>query len=78
MGRGEFTGWLDKDPAAILIPIERTAEGEFVTLVRQFRYTVEGTYFELPQGGVGGGGGRQGRDGAGVSCEKRRGCERGA
>ena len=44
-------GVLDKDPAAIMIPLERTAEGEFVTLVRQFRYTVQGTYFEFPQGG---------------------------
>ena len=44
-------GVMDKDPASIVIPLERTAEGEFVTLVRQFRYTVQGTYFELPQGG---------------------------
>lgn len=44
-------GVMDKDPAAIIIPIERTSEGEFVTLVRQFRYTVQGTFFEFPQGG---------------------------
>ena len=44
-------GVLDKDPAAIIIPLEQTAEGEFVTLVRQFRYTVQGTYYEFPQGG---------------------------
>lgn len=44
-------GVMDKDPASIVIPLERTADGEFVTLVRQFRYTVQGTYFELPQGG---------------------------
>ncbi len=44
-------GVLDKDPACILIPLEQTDEGEFVTLVHQFRYTVQGNYFEFPQGG---------------------------
>ena len=44
-------GVMDKDPACIVIPLERTEEGEFVWLVRQYRYTVGGTYFELPQGG---------------------------
>ncbi len=44
-------GVVDKDPASIIIPLEHTSEGEFITLVRQFRYTVQGTYFELPQGG---------------------------
>ena len=44
-------GVLDKDPASLVIPLERTAAGEFVWLVRQFRYTVQGTYFEFPQGG---------------------------
>jgi ADP-ribose pyrophosphatase len=44
-------GVMDKDPACIVIPLERTEEGEFVWLVRQFRYTVGGTYYELPQGG---------------------------
>ncbi len=44
-------GVVDKDPACIVIPLERTAEGDFVTLVHQFRYTVQGSYFELPQGG---------------------------
>jgi len=44
-------GVMDKDPASIVIPLERTVEGEFLTLVRQFRYTVQGTFFELPQGG---------------------------
>ena len=44
-------GVMDKDPACIVIPIERTDEGEFVWLVRQYRYTVDGTYYELPQGG---------------------------
>ncbi len=44
-------GVMDKDPAAIIIPLERTGSGEFVTLVRQFRYTVQGTFYEFPQGG---------------------------
>jgi ADP-ribose pyrophosphatase len=44
-------GVMDKDPACIVIPLERTEDGEFVWLVRQFRYTVGGTYYELPQGG---------------------------
>lgn len=44
-------GVMDKDPACLVIPLERTADGEFVWLVRQFRYTVQGTYFEFPQGG---------------------------
>ena len=42
---------VDKDPATIIIPLEHTPEGDFIWLVRQFRYTVQGTYFELPQGG---------------------------
>lgn len=44
-------GVLDKDPACLVIPLERTADGDFVWLVRQFRYTVQGTFFEFPQGG---------------------------
>jgi ADP-ribose pyrophosphatase len=44
-------GVMDKDPACIIIPLEQTAEGDFLWLVRQFRYTVQGTFFELPQGG---------------------------
>ena len=48
--RGVY-GVIDKDPACIVIPLERTREGEFLWLVRQFRYTVGETYFELPQGG---------------------------
>ena len=50
-GQRGIYGVIDKDPAAIIIPIEHTAEGDFIWLVRQFRYTVQGTYFELPQGG---------------------------
>lgn len=44
-------GVMDKSHACIVIPLEHDAEGEFVWLVRQFRYTVQGTYFEFPQGG---------------------------
>ncbi|HEX3967813.1 MAG TPA: NUDIX hydrolase [Edaphobacter sp.] len=44
-------GVVDKDPAAIIIPLEVTAEGEFVYLIEQFRYTVGGRHIELPQGG---------------------------
>jgi ADP-ribose pyrophosphatase len=44
-------GVMDKDPACIVIPIERGADRDFIWLVRQYRYTVDGTYYELPQGG---------------------------
>lgn len=50
-GQRGIYGVVDKDPAAIIIPLEHTAEGEYVWLVRQFRYTVQRTYLELPQGG---------------------------
>ena len=40
-------GVVDKDPAAIIIPLE----GEFVYLIEQFRYTVGGRYWEFPLGG---------------------------
>lgn len=48
--RGVY-GVIDKDPACIIIPLERTEGGEFVYLVEQFRYTVGRRYIELPQGG---------------------------
>ena len=41
-GQRGIYGVMDKDPASIVIPIERTDVGEFVWLVRQFRYTVGG------------------------------------
>lgn len=44
-------GVIDKDPACIIIPLEHTAEGDFIYLVEQFRYTVGRRYIELPQGG---------------------------
>ena len=44
-------GVVEKDPACIVIPLETTAEGDFLWLVEQFRYTVQGRFVELPQGG---------------------------
>jgi 8-oxo-dGTP pyrophosphatase MutT (NUDIX family) len=44
-------GVVDKDPASIIIPLDVTAETEFVYLIEQFRYTVGGRHWELPQGG---------------------------
>ena len=48
--RGVY-GVIDKDPACIIVPIERTPEGDFVYLVEQFRYTVQRRALEFPQGG---------------------------
>ena len=50
-GQRGIYGVIDKDPACIIIPIDRTAEGDFIYLVEQFRYTVGRRYVELPQGG---------------------------
>lgn len=50
-GQRGIYGVIDKDPACIIIPIDRTAEGDFIYLVEQFRYTVGKRYVELPQGG---------------------------
>ena len=50
-GKRGLYGVVDKDPATIMLPLERTPEGDFLWLVRQYRYTVRETYFELPQGG---------------------------
>lgn len=50
-GQRGIYGVIDKDPASIIIPLEVTAEGEFVYLIEQFRYTVGGTFAEFPQGG---------------------------
>jgi 8-oxo-dGTP pyrophosphatase MutT (NUDIX family) len=43
-------GVMDKEPACIILALESTEAGEFVWLVRQFRYSVGGEYFEFPQG----------------------------
>jgi ADP-ribose pyrophosphatase len=50
-GKRGIYGVVDKDPACIVIPLETTAEGEFIYLVEQYRYTVGGWFAELPQGG---------------------------
>ncbi len=50
-GQRGIYGVVDKDPASIIIPLDVTAEGEFVYLIEQFRYTVGGRYWEFPQGG---------------------------
>ena len=50
-GQRGIYGVIDKDPACVVIPLERTEEGDFVYLIEQFRYTVGGRFLELPQGG---------------------------
>lgn len=50
-GQRGIYGVIDKDPACIVIPLEVTAEGEFVYLIEQYRYTVGGRFPEFPQGG---------------------------
>jgi ADP-ribose pyrophosphatase len=50
-GQRGIYGVIDKDPACVVIPLERTAAGDFVYLIEQFRYTVGGRHLELPQGG---------------------------
>ncbi|MDR3746269.1 MAG: NUDIX hydrolase [Acidobacteriaceae bacterium] len=50
-GQRGIYGVVDKDPACIVIPLESTAEGEFLYLVEQFRYTVGARHVEFPQGG---------------------------
>jgi len=50
-GKRGIYGVIDKDPACIVIPLDATAEGEFVYLIEQFRYTVGGRFLEFPQGG---------------------------
>ncbi len=50
-GRRGIYAVLEKDPATIIIPLERTGEGEFLYLIEQFRYTVGRRFVEFPQGG---------------------------
>ncbi len=50
-GKRGLYGVLDKDPACIVIPLETTPAGDFLYLVEQFRYTVQATFKEFPQGG---------------------------
>jgi ADP-ribose pyrophosphatase len=50
-GQRGIYGVIDKDPACIVIPLDRTEEGEFLYLIEQYRYTVGGRFLEFPQGG---------------------------
>ena len=50
-GQRGIYGVIDKDPACIIIPLEVTADGQFIYLIEQFRYTVGARHIELPQGG---------------------------
>jgi 8-oxo-dGTP pyrophosphatase MutT (NUDIX family) len=50
-GQRGIYGVVDKDPACLIIPLETTPEGDFLTLVEQYRFTVGGRYMEFPQGG---------------------------
>ena len=50
-GERGIYGVIDKDPACIVIPLDVGPDGEFVYLIEQFRYTVGGRHWELPQGG---------------------------
>ncbi len=50
-GQRGIYGVIDKDPACIIVPLEHAADGEYVWLVEQFRYTVMGRFMEFPQGG---------------------------
>jgi len=50
-GERGIYGVVDKDPACLIIPLESTAEDDFVTLVEQYRFTVGGRFMEFPQGG---------------------------
>lgn len=50
-GKRGIYGVIDKDPACIVVPLDRTEEGDFVFLIEQFRYTVGGRFLEFPQGG---------------------------
>jgi ADP-ribose pyrophosphatase len=50
-GQRGIYGVIDKDPACIVIPLDRTEEGDFLYLIEQYRYTVGGRFLELPQGG---------------------------
>ncbi|WP_260734723.1 NUDIX domain-containing protein [Tunturiibacter lichenicola] len=49
-GKRGIYGVVDKDPACIVIPLDSGADGEFVYLIEQFRYTVGARMWEFPQG----------------------------
>ncbi len=72
-GQRGIYGVIDKDPASIIIPLDVTAEGEFVYLIEQFRYTVGGRHCGVSARRVGDGGGGSGGAGARGAWWKRRG-----
>ena len=49
-GERGIYGVVDKEPSCLVIPLETTAEGEFLYLVSQYRYTVGKRMMEFPQG----------------------------
>jgi 8-oxo-dGTP pyrophosphatase MutT (NUDIX family) len=49
-GEPGIYGVVDKEPSCLVIPLETTAEGEFLYLVSQYRYTVGKRLVEFPQG----------------------------
>jgi ADP-ribose pyrophosphatase len=50
-GQRGIYGVIDKDPACIVIALDRAEDGDFVYLIEQFRYTVGERHLEFPQGG---------------------------
>jgi ADP-ribose pyrophosphatase len=48
--RGVY-GVVEKDPCCLIIPLEETAEGDYLYMVEQFRYTIGQNCIEFPQGG---------------------------
>jgi 8-oxo-dGTP pyrophosphatase MutT (NUDIX family) len=49
-GERGIYGVVDKEPSCLIIPLEFMAEGQFLYLVEQFRYTVGKRLVEFPQG----------------------------
>ena len=49
-GQRGIYGVVDKDPSCIIIPLDTSAEGEFLYFVEQYRYTVGARFMEFPQG----------------------------
>ena len=49
-GERGIYGVVDKEPSCLVIPLETTAQGEFLYLVSQYRYTVGKRMMEFPQG----------------------------
>jgi 8-oxo-dGTP pyrophosphatase MutT (NUDIX family) len=49
-GERGIYGVVDKEPSCLVIPLETSADGEFLYLVSQFRYTIGRRQMEFPQG----------------------------